>query len=326
MNQTLEMPALYKRLLNLGFTQQFIREKALPCWWDKTLETNPVAVTEAAGYIAKRLGLDISTVLNPDVPIVFKKLGSPKFKRRSTTDEPSLIIAQGMATRVVEMITYSFKPEFVALPQKASEIRDQILKEHPSVDLDGLLKFCGTHGVPVIHFSSFPPNTSKMDGMAVLLNGRPAIVITVSRQYSAWLLFIAAHELGHLVKGHANGGILVDEEIHNSQDIEETEANEFSSELLLGCPNRYTWSQDLEPTKLAAIALSVAERDKVDPGAIVLNYAWTRNQWAVAMKALEMIEPEADAPTKINRYLINHLDWDRLDIDSQDYLTIVTGA
>ncbi|MEQ9372221.1 MAG: ImmA/IrrE family metallo-endopeptidase [Coleofasciculus chthonoplastes F3-SA18-01] len=326
MNQSLTMTTLYDRLSKFGFTKKFIREQVLPDWWDSELENNYIAVTEAAGYISKRLGLDIRSLLHPDLPITFKQLGSPKFKKRKSTDKQSLLIAQGMATRVAEMVTYSFKTEYVALPQKASEIRNQILQENRCLDLCGLLKFCCSHGVPVIHFSNFPPTASKMEGMAAKLNNRPVIVISLYQRYSAWLLFITAHELGHLVKEHVSNGILVDEHIKPSKDIEEVEANNFATELLLGSTTKYTWGKELEPVKLAAIAKSVAERDSLDPGVLVLNYAWTRNQWDVGMKALELIEPDANAPANINRHLVQYLDWNRLDMDSQDYLKMVIGV
>jgi hypothetical protein len=69
MNKTLEMPMLYKRLSKVGLQPKFIQEKALPEWWDAELENNPVAVLEAAGRIAKRLGLDMASVLDPDVTL-----------------------------------------------------------------------------------------------------------------------------------------------------------------------------------------------------------------------------------------------------------------
>ena len=101
MSKTLEMPTLYKRLYAIGLPARFIQKKALPEWWDESLEKDPVAVLEAAGRIAKRLGLNMASVLDPDAPITFKQFSSHKFKKMQKSNENRLIVAQGLAARVV---------------------------------------------------------------------------------------------------------------------------------------------------------------------------------------------------------------------------------
>jgi IrrE N-terminal-like domain len=327
MSQILEMPTLYKRLSEVGLPKTYIQKHALPEWWDSELEKDPVAVIEAAGYIAKRLGLDITSVLSPDVPIVFKKRNNPKFKKRQGTDEECLFIVQGLACRVAEMVTYASKSTFKDTVPNASEIRRQILKNRPGVDLDGLLQFCWSSGLPVVHFSAdLPPNCRKLDGMAAQLNNCPAIVIISRQRSSARLAFILAHELGHIACGHVKNGIIIDEDINEEeQDIEEIEANDFAIKLLFG-ERSYQWTQTFDISLLVCFASIKGKKDKIDPGAIISNYGWTKKNWEVAGGALKTIEPQANAPAKINSYLDKNLDWERLDQDSEEYLRLITGV
>jgi len=326
MNQTLEMSTLYTRLSKMGFPPKFIREKALPEWWNSDLEENPVAVMEAAGYISKRLGLDIASVFNPNVPIKFKKVKSPKFKKRQNTDEQSLLVAQGLATRIAEIAGYACKYPVNELAADASQIRKTILKNHSCVDLESLISFCWSCGIPVIHFSDFPQNTSKMDGMAAHLNGRPIIVISSGQKFSARLVFVIAHELGHIACGHVQDGVLVDQDINKEiQDKEEKEANQFAEKLLFG-ETIYRWEQISNPIDLVQIASKFGNQDRVDPGVVALNYAWQKSDWRIGTTALKIIEPNANASAKINHFLNENLDWEELSKDSQEYLKLVTGV
>lgn len=326
MNQTLEMPTLYDRLSKMGFPQNFIQDKALPEWWNSELEKNPVAVMEAAGYISKRLGLDIGSVFNLNVPIEFKKVNSPKFKKRQNTDEQQLLIAQGLATRIAEMTGYACKSSYQGVSGYPSEIRRIILENNFCVDLDSLINFCWSCGIPVIHFSDFPRNTPKMDGMAAHLNGRPIIVISSGWKFSARLVFVIAHELGHIACGHVQDGVLVDQDINKEiQDEEEKEANEFAEKLLLG-ETRYRWEQISSAIDLARTANELGNQDRVDPGVVALNYAWQKSDWRIGTGALKIIEPNAQASAKINLFLSKNLHWEELDTDSEEYLRLVTGC
>jgi hypothetical protein len=61
----MKMETLYERLSAIGLPEKFIREQALPDWWDEEFETTPGAVVEAAAYISRRLNLDITSLLEP---------------------------------------------------------------------------------------------------------------------------------------------------------------------------------------------------------------------------------------------------------------------
>lgn len=328
MTQTISMPDLYSKLSRLGLPQQYIRDNALPSWWDEELETKPVNVLEGAGYIAKRLGLDLESLLTENEQPRFKTQPQTKFKQRlSQNNHPE--IAQGLAHRLAEMVAYGIKTEFTPLPLDPNQIRNQILTSSPTINLTTLLDYCWQQGIAVVHFHHFPERTKKMDGMIQSHLNRPVIVISANHKYSAQLAFILAHELGHLALGHLTEGMLIDERIvFDSQDEEEHLANQFAVNLLLGdgdnCLEDKRFNNRHHLIKHAKI--KAEENPAISPDSIVLNYAWHNNSWGMANKALEKLDPSANGQEIINNYLVERLDWDKFDEDSYEYLDNVLGV
>lgn len=336
--QIKEMKTLYERLSEVGFPKRFVREKALPDWWDEEFEATPGAVLEAAAYVSRRLNLDIKSLLKSEATPTFKQSCQPKFKTKQGTEPQNILVAKCMAERIAEMIAYACVPEFKPLPNSAKFVHNEIVKKRPYVDLEGLLEFCWNSGIPVVHFDEFPKSQGchKFDGMVAFAYERPVIVISSSHHSPALLLFILGHELGHIIKGHLNGNSIVDEEINpENEDIEEIEASEFAVELLLGRADMtYYTPRRFSGEELAIYAQKISKRDAVNPGVVVLNYAWGKASitadketkriiWATARKALKIIEGTADASQQINCYARNYLNLDKLDGDSQDYLELV---
>lgn len=347
---------LYDRLSAIGFDKTFIRSKALPDWWDAQFEATEGAVVEAATYISRRLNLDLTSLLKPDAIPTFKTASPAKFKLKPGSEIEQLKVAYGMASRVAEMVAYACIPESKSLPNSAQQMRDEILTTlnplEPSLpnsplrssqsfgNLERLLEFCWSYGIPVVHFDGFPTaeGVRTFEGLVTFFSNRPVIILSLKHCSFARLLFTLAHQLGHLIQGHGKGFSILDEEIDpDSIEPEELEANEFALELLLGKPDMgYYTPRIFTDKQLAGYAQTVSVRDRVDPGVVALNYAWnkanrasTKNEQFLiletAQKALHFIERDVDAPAIINRYLHRHLDLERLDIDSQDYLELVTA-
>lgn len=337
----IKMATLYERLSKIGLPEKFVREKALPDWWDEEFEATTGAVVEAAAYVSRRLNLDIASLLHLETAPAFKQSCNVKFKTQQGTETQQLKVAQCITARVAEMVAYACVPQCKLLPISAQSVRDEILKTHNFVNLGGLLEFCRSYGVPVVHFDEFPASKGfrKFDGIVGCFYNRPVIVISLRHASPARLLFILAHELGHIIKGHVQEASIVDEKIEpESVDIEEIEASEFAVELLLGKPDMvYYTPRIFSGDSLAIYAQRISTRDRVDPGVVVLNYAWNKAKrtatkkernltWGAANNALKIIEGEAEAPRQINRYSRKYLDLDRLDGDSQDYLELALAG
>jgi hypothetical protein len=193
------------------------------------------------------------------------------------------------------------------------------------------LAACWSYGIPVLHVSNFPPHTKKMDGMVVMANGRPTVVVCKNAKFSAWLLYIIAHELGHIAANHlSDNSVLIDEVVNSaSSDAEEIAANEYASALVAGNQNYHAQKNWPNARRLAYLANIVAKEQKVDPGHIVLNYAHNMNVgnfYPVANAALRILEPNASGPKCIAKSLAANLDWSALPSESCEFLMKVTGA
>ncbi len=331
----MKMETLYERLSAIGLPEKFIREQALPSWWDEEFEDTPGAEVEAAAYISRRLNLDINSLLEPQTTPTFKQSYIARFKTKQGIIINELLVAHCIAARIAEMAAFACTTELKLLPKSALVVRNKILEDREFVDLEGLLNFCWSCGIPVVHFDRYPKSQDKFDGMVANFNHRPVIVISLNRCSRAWLAFILTHELGHIIKGHVSNTILVDKKVLlENPDIEEVEANAFAVEVLLGKPDiGYNFPSYLTGEGMADYARKISVRDRVDSGAMVLNNAWNkairvatskeeRIIWATANKSLKIIEGEADAPKEINIYAQQYLDLDKLDVDSQDYLEL----
>ncbi len=338
MTQTqIPMAEIYGRLDRIGITHQFVQDYLLPDWWTEEVDREPGVFFEGATYISRRLNVDLqSLITGTDFP-KFLATAQPKFKAKANTEPQKLAISHAMAARIAELVAYACPIPYQSIETQAiSEIRQAILNDRAILDLTGLLNFCWSQGIPVVHFSQYPPKTHRFDGMVSRVQGRPVIVISNKHKSPSRLLFIVAHELGHILKGHLGSeGMLVDEEIQlESEDSDENEANQVAAELLF---KQYGVSHDLWPKYLSGETLAqeskkIASSVQVSPGLITWNIAWTRAQraktrkeegiaWATAENAIKVLEPQGDGPHDINQHPLKHLDWQRLSDDNQQYLS-----
>jgi hypothetical protein len=133
----IQMATLYARLAMIGLSKSFVREKALPDWWNEEFESTSGAVVEAATYISRRLNLDIASLLKLDAAPSFKQLYEAKFKPQHGNESQQLHVAHCMAIRVAEMVAYACVPEYKSLPTSALAMRDEIVKTWSFVNLAG---------------------------------------------------------------------------------------------------------------------------------------------------------------------------------------------
>lgn len=322
---------LYRRLSDVGLTRAFVRQIAFPSWWDDEIASNPSGYAQGLLLLSRHLGLDLASLQLDDDPIRLREFGTCKFKKRADVTEDDLALARVLATRAAQLAASAGSTPVVAIPVNASDIRQQILGDDaPWVGLDELLGYCWSIGLPVLHLDHFPRNARRPDGFAARVNGRPVIVLCRHAKYSAWLLFILAHELGHLALGHVpDEGTLIDQGLdEDSVDVEEQQANAFAIELLTGHRNRRIIASGRWPNAegLAASATDIARKSMIDPGHVVLNYGHSMGSsfFPVSNAALKLLEPNADAVAKVRTVMAENLDWSRLPEDSSEFLMRVT--
>lgn len=327
------MKRLYHRMSSIGLPRTFVRDTALPDWWDDSIGDNPAGLAEGILLLARHLGLELSTLQDENAAIALRDFGPCKFKKTIGTTDDDLAIARALGTRAAQLAATATQEPPQELPRTAEEIRLAILDRGRScVDLPGLVEFCWSMGIPVVHVGRLPRGAKKMHGMAARFQGRPVIVLCKKDKPTAWLLFILAHELGHLALGHVSEeGVLIDQDIDNNEsDAEEQEANRFAVTLLTSKPDCRFVASGRWPNAeaLAKDAHVIGAERHIDPGHVVLNYAHSMGPtfWGVANGALKILEPRANAPALIRRHLARRLDWSALPKESAEFLARVVEA
>jgi hypothetical protein len=147
-----------------------------------------------------------------------------------------------------------------------------------------------------------------------------------------------AHELGHLALRHVTeGDALVDEALQEpvaqaqlgpTEAPEERAANEFAVELLCGrpCVRYQATGRWPDARTLARDALRIGEREAIDPGHVVLNYARNMGSfYPVANAALNELPSTPTAQEILRERLAKYLDWSALPRESAEYLARLSG-
>jgi hypothetical protein len=321
------MVGLYKRLSRIGLTRTYVKNTVLPGWWDDELASNPAGYAQGLLLLSRHLGLDLASLQEDGVPVRLREFGPCKYKKREEVNKDELALCRMMATRAAQLAATAMEHLPKPVPSSAAEIRQTILDSGaPWVGLSQLLEYCWSVGIPVLHLDHFPNNARRPDGFAARVNGRPVIVLCLRKKQEAWQLFILAHEMGHIARGHiADEGTIIDDQVDKeSPDSEEQEANAFAIELLTGSPTIRFRAEGRWPNaqELAERVEQLGRQLMIDPGHAVLNYAHSMGQdfYAVANAALARLDPHSDAIRTIREVLANRLDWSRLPEDSSEFL------
>lgn len=327
------MKGLLSRLRAIGLPTPYVRQFLLPEWWDDEAAVSPAGFTEAVWTIARHLGVAPEQLRDASRPLTLPRQHGVKFKLAQGIDEQSVELARILGEQVAKFALLGVEQGERKPLDDAQGIRTRILESGaPWVGFGALLDHCWSLGIPVLHLAKLPNSTKKMDGLAVNIGGRPAIVLASGRTSPSWLLFHLAHELGHIVQGHvANGGTIVDGSIdEDSTDPLEQQANDFAIELITGKVGTKILPKTRWP-KADGLALTAQQLGRllcVDPGHIVLNYAHsmpTGNFWGVANAALKMIPSEGDPAEMIRERLSTNLDWSILPSEAAEFVARMTG-
>lgn len=312
--------SISKQLRSLGIPRSLIETIGFPDWWHQGLAYNKQEIDRLLDFIAKRFLLSVDFSSNQEPIFAFQEIAGLKFKLKKNNSDPTLFtrVATGVADDIASLTSTAYIP----ISNDPLYIRNWILQRSLRVDLDGLLTFCWEHGIAVGHFSieKTIKGMSKFDGMVAMRDNRPIIIIGSSRKSESWLSFILAHELGHIASGHLQNGVLVDDKFKGGEiDCEETEADNFATQLLFG-ESDFCWDKELSFNELDTVASHLSRAYRVNRGFIVLNYAWHTKDWVTSMAVLKKLEPESNAPAKIYQYLNRYQHLQNLDTDSRNYL------
>ena len=322
--------AVLRRVAAAGFKPKFVKGDVLPPWWDDEIAAHPTGLEEGVGLLSVRLGL-VPASLRDGVRAEFAADAEPKFKTRQGVEPSDLEPLRHVATYALRLACAAAPPARPFPSSDPAALRRHLLAGgEPCVTLDGLLRLCWSAGVPVLHVGG-PVGGKKMDGLAARFGDRYGIALCANHRPPARLLFILAHELGHVLLGHLpDDGVLIDGDgtvAATDTDAEEAEANAFAWTLLTG---RADYSFYTHPRWRAADVVKVAtlcgERDAVSPGVLAANHGHKYpGVWGAANRALKDLEPDGDGPQAVRDVAAASLDWTALPDEAADYLGRLLG-
>lgn len=295
----------------------------LPDWWDEELVSSPGATQQALICIAKFTSLDINSVLNSNQELRFKE-SNCRYKHANNKEQSELAAATALVQSLANTAALITVNKYCSF-QDALSIRNDFFSAGKSwVDFKSLVNYCWEQGTPVLYLPKLPVS-KKMDAVVVDVNGRPVICLTKKHKHESELLFLLAHEMGHIFYRHLEQGqTLVDTVVNkpNEKDEQEKQANSFAIELLTGSENTsyHSNGKPLKGTELAKAAEQKSIECKVDPGHIALNWGHTTEYWGSAKTALNILYPAPDWEEYIKLKLCENIDKDATNEDSLDYL------
>jgi hypothetical protein len=326
---------LKKRLNSFGLSDAAI-EAVWPQWWSEAAEESTSARTELRFGVARRLGMDPSSLIEEDAQPRFLWSSQARFKNLAGESELEREGISSFGRAVAKTLLNGTPVPEMARPTVSSPqaLREMLLGlgRAPYIGLGDLLALCWGIGIPVAYLRVFPWERKRMAAMAVRLGDRSAILLARDSRYPAWIAFWLAHELGHLFLSHlSTEEVIVDLEDEDSterEDDEEEAADAFALQLLTGESRPLVMAdpKGAQPTA-AGLAKVASERGPelgIEPGTLALCYGFTTNEWGVANGALGALY--RDGPSvwdQINQLALNQMEVASLPADSTSFLGAV---
>jgi len=164
------------------------------------------------------------------------------------------------------------------VPSEPAQLRKDALDTDGYVSLASLLAWSWNSGLPVLPLHG----RGAFAASAWTIGEISSIVLKETREPAVFWLFDLAHELGHIARGHLEGGGLVDVEslqLHPAEAaLDEREANEFALQLLLPRYDELLAAVRAETRdnylRFKGAVAMVAKRAQVSPGVLGMVAAY----------------------------------------------------
>ncbi len=325
------MTDIFARLEDAGLPKRFVMEKTLPSWWEGEVASTNSGFQQTLYILSQRLGFSFQDLLHPDQVLEPRKEAT-RFKTNKGADVGRHEIAALLAAQVAKILLASMPDPPVSLVgQSAEALKARLLDSNqPWIGLDEVVGFCWTAGIPVFHL---PIKSLKLGAgvttpavASINVRDRFAIALFQNFKSEARTLFIVAHELGHIASGHLSGlEVFVDDKVEQStEDPVEKAANAYAVRLLCGDETSFGGPDSAAPQALADAARRLGVQRRVDPGHVLLNYAYNNNSYALAHKALGLVESQR-AIEYLRRILSQNINLDKLGDDDVEFVQRLTG-
>jgi hypothetical protein len=304
----------------------------LPDWADEAV-TSKAGVLELTGFMIRHFGLE----LDAEGHLRRRILPEARFKNTQGTSSDQVEATRAAATAVARLAARAITTPWVGIDPDAATTRNLLLKSSPRgwIDFEELLDYAWRSGIPVLYLPELPTGGRKMEGMVTFVGDRPVIVLTKKDDHPDWMLFILAHELGHLANRHlteVDGQAIVDEAVNKDDaiaDLQEREANGYALQLLTAKQNGLQINGTVRSApNLARTAISYGRANSISPGHVILNAVSNtringQQLFALGRAALKLLPREIVSGTTsdLSRAAAHkYLDSDALGYDSVEYL------
>lgn len=326
---------LKKRLNSFGLSDAAI-DAVWPQWWSDAAEESASARTELRFGVARRLGIDPSSLVEESSQPRFLWPSQARFKNLAGESDLEREGISSFGRAVAKTLLNATPAPESASPadNSALALRQMLLGlgRAPYVGLGDLLALSWGIGIPVAYLRVFPWERKRMAAMAVRLGDRSAILLARDSRYPAWIAFWLAHELGHLFLSHlSDEEVIVDlGEGHstNRADEEENAADTFALQLLTGESRPVVMAdpKGAQPSAggLAKVATERGPELGIEPGTLALCYGFTTDEWAIANGALGALYRDGTPVwDQINQLAMDQLEMASLPVDSNAFLGAV---
>ncbi len=334
------LKSLKRQVTQIGLKWSCVKA-TLPDWAEEAA-AHRTGLLELEAFVARHYGFRLAEGGGYEAG----HLPAARFKKRTAAPDAALAGARSFATAVARAVARGATTRWTGLPGQADGMRRLALEAAAGrgwVDFAALVEASWNAGIPVVHLPDAPCETKKPDGLVTFVSGRPVVVLMKNESMAEWMVFVLAHELGHVAKGHLRpdeGAAIVDEKVrleeegagasaHGGGDAEEAEANAYATGVLLPGGRQLVLEEWPKAEGLAEVALEFGRAHGICPGHAVLNAVMNTsrrtgaNLYGLGNKAVRILHRTMDARTtaEVCREAANrHLDLDALGPDTAEFL------
>jgi hypothetical protein len=309
--ETRTFRTLLQRLTRAGFSNDFVHAALLPDWWDDACADDPTLVQDFEFRVARFLGSSLEAVSDTSSPLAPPTYPAAQLRRVRDIGRDRLSAAIHVAIQVasatVRNVRDALPPQI--LPADGLAWREAIARPGAAMQLGDVLRDLWTRGIPVIPLDVLP--APSFQGMACVVEGRPAIVIGYKHDEPGRVAFLIAHEAAHIAAGDcAPGQPVVDEEdeIRDDADIESL-ADAYATRVLTGgaeVPDVNT-SVSRDFKDLARQASVVERQSGADASTVIFAWARRTGDYATATMAVKALYRNVGARRQLREHFAQHV-------------------
>jgi hypothetical protein len=322
--------SLMRKLSRVGFKRDFVRQALLPDWWEEDCEKDPRLLADVEIRVARFLAIPISVVRDREVPLPPPSYEGARLRRARDLDPVRLGPAIHAAMQVGAAAVRNLRPEVppVKMPPKSGykwRTRiDERWRPPVAIELEHILGDLWSRGIPVVPVEVLPkPN---FQGLACIIGERPVILLGHKHDVPGRVAFFVAHEVGHVVSGHCSPDQPIvdeDEELADDDDMERI-ADRYAGDVLVG-GDRVPTVDAGDYRELATRASEIGREHRIDPGAIIFEWARRSKDYTMASLAVKALYRAVGARSLLREYFERNVDFDSAPESDRALLRCVFG-